>query len=290
MNVQYYCQRLLSPYRGMLHVVDVGHALAYTADGEQWRGRMRNREGRLWPVGTWIDANLAFNLEGSAVLMQGVNDRPPLPFPPADHIELWLLNKMTAKPLALLQARRSIPAPEVVGETVWRSFQIDETEFHAECLRARDAARPARAWPVPHRDVLERQVNEASRPYAMTQWFARQPDGAGRGLGGLRLPERFRGRILPRCAFPELLVDEDWTDDTQRALVREYHDWNAARLLTHLDLPGVTRGRLEAAACRRPDKLLEVIRLIPEFVDRARLEVTLVQARLMATVPAADSA
>ena len=33
---QYYSQRQLSPYRGMLHVVDVGYALAYTADGEQW--------------------------------------------------------------------------------------------------------------------------------------------------------------------------------------------------------------------------------------------------------------
>lgn len=287
MNPEYYSQRQLSPYRGMLHVVDVGHALAYTADGEEWRARLRNRDGRLWPVGSWIDANLLFNVEGSSALAEAVSKRPPLPFPPADVVELWLLNKMSGRPLALLQTRRSPAAADSVDDGVWRPFRLDDADFHAECLRAQDAARPAQAWPVPHRDVLARQVNEAARPYPMAQWFVRGPEGGSIGMGGLRVPGKFRERVLTQDAFPELLVDEDWPDATQRALVREYHDWNAAALLTHPGLTRATRRRLEAAAARRPEKLLEVIRLVPEFVDRARLEVTLVQARLMATAPSA---
>lgn len=281
MEACYYSQRQLSPYRGTLHVVDVGHALAYTVDGEQWRARLRNREGRLWPVGTWVDANLLFRIEGSAALLDAVNSRPPLPFPPADSVELWLLNKLTGRPLALLQSRRSVAGIDAPADITWRPFQMTETEFAAECLRGRDAARPERAWRVPHSEVLARQVNEAARPYPVAQWFVRRPDGGGAGLGGVRVPERFQRRALPRDAFPELLVDEDWADDTQRALVCAYHDWVAARLLTHFGLSAGTRARLERAACRRPEKLLEVSRLIPEFVDKPRVEIALVQARLM---------
>lgn len=289
MIVQYYSQRQLSPYRGMLHVVDVGHALAYTIDGEQWRARLRSREGQLWPVGSWVDTALMFSPADSAALMDAVNSRPPLPFRQVDRVELWLLNKTSGRPLALLQTRRSVSAAEPLTDAVWWPFLVGDTDFQAECLRARDRARPSGAWPVPHRDVLARQVNAAARPYPLAQWFVRTPDGGGKGFKGLRLPAAFRGRTLGKEAFPELLVDENWSGATESALVREYHDWHAAALLTHLDLTPATRRRLEAAACRRPEKLLEVFRLIPEFVDRARLEVALVQARLMLTRSAAGA-
>lgn len=286
MDAQYYSLRQLSPYRGMLHVVDVGHALAYTVDGERWGGRMRNRDGRLWPVGTWVDSNMVFDLENSAALLEAVHNRPDLPFAPADNIELWLLGKADGMPLALLQTRRAIAGIESVSECVWRPFLLEQADFQAECLRARDA-RASQARPVLHRDVLERQVNNAARPLPSAQWFMRQPDGSGRGLGGPRVTRSLEGRLLGRAEFPELLVDENWTEQIERELVREYHDWNAALLLTHLDLSRTTRRRLEIAACRRPEKLSEVFRLIPEFFDRPLLEIALVQARLMAATQAA---
>jgi hypothetical protein len=284
MIAKYYSQRQLSPYRGMLHVVDVGHALAYTVDGEHWRARLRSREGRLWPVGGWDETARTFSPADSAALMEAVNSRPPLPFPQIDHVELWLLNKVSGRPLALLQTGNSAPAAGPAVDGVWRPFLVGDTDFRAECLRGRDAA-----WPVPHRDVLARQVNEAAQPHALAQWFVRAPDGHGKGLKGSRLPADLRGRILSKEAFPELLVEESWSDPTASALVREYHDWNAAALLTQLDLTAETRRRLESAACRRPEKLLEVFRLIPEFVDRAKLDVALVQARLMLTHATADA-
>lgn len=290
MAAQYYSQRQFSPYRGMLHVVDVGHALAYTVDGEHWRVRLRSREGRLWPVGTWLDANMDFRLEGSAALLEAVENRPPLPFPQADRCELWLLRKATAKPLALLQARRSMAGSAPVTDCAWRPFLLEQADFRADCLRERDARRHGRAWPVPLRDVLEREVNNAARPLAAAQWFVRGQGGGGEGLDGMHIAANMRGRRLAKADFPELLIDENWTDEVACELAREYHDWNAALLLTHLDLADATRRRLETAACRRPEKLLEIFRLIPAFIDRAAIDVALVQARLMQAAPAAPGA
>lgn len=266
----------------MVHVVEVGHALAYTLDGERWRARLRSREGGLWPVGGWLDDGCRFSPSDSAALMDAVNVRPPLPFGQADRIELWLLHHATLQPLALLQSRTTTSAADTPSEAAWCPF-ADDAEFEAECLREASASRSHDAWPVSHRQLLSCLVNEAARPQPAAQWFARTPDGAGKGLHGLRLRGVLQGRALGKAEFPELLISEAWGDATAEALAREYHDWHAAALLTHLDLSGVTRRRLERAACRRPEKLLEVFRLIPEFIDREALEVALVQARLMET-------
>lgn len=280
MTPKYYSQRQLSPYRGMLHVVDVGHALAYTVDGENWRARLRSREGRLWPVGGWMDEAHRFSPTDSASLLDAVNGRPPLPFPQADRIELWLLDSEQDRPLALLQTR-IVPgaAKEMPTDPIWRPFVAGDTDFQADCLR--DPARSGAAWSESHREVLARYVNDAARPHPVARWFTRNPDGSGEELNDRRARSHRAGAPLPKGAFPEMLVSERWSDPTARALVMEYHDWHAAALLTHLDLPSGTRNRLEAAACRRPDKLLEVFRLIPQFIERTRLEVALVQARLM---------
>ncbi|MGQ0526144.1 MAG: hypothetical protein ACT4P8_21060 [Betaproteobacteria bacterium] len=286
---KYYSQRQLSPYRGMLHVVDVGHALAYTVDGEHWRARLRSREGRLWPVGGWMDDAHRFSPADSASLMEAVDRRPPLPFPQADRVELWLLDKRAGAPLALLQTRNTLSAAEAPADAAWCPFLAGDTDFQAECLRVPDAGQPGAAWPVPHRDVLASYVNDAAGPSPAAQWFLRDSKRRGAGLNGLRLEPAWQGRTLAREVFPEMLVSEQWSDATAAALASEFHDWNAAALLTHLDLTSETRRRLEAAACRRPDKLLEVFRLIPGFVDRARLEIALVQARLMQTRATAEA-
>lgn len=274
MTPKYYSQRQLSPCRGMLHVVDVGHALAYTVDGENWRARLRNREGRLWPVGGWMDEAHRFSPADSASLMEAVNGRPPLPFPQADRIELWLLDRKQGAPLALLQTR-IVPgaANETPTDPVWWPFVAGDTDFRADCLH------DATVSGASHRDVLARYINDAALPHPVARWFRRAANGSGDELTIQRA--RRAGTALAKEAFPEMLVSEHWSDPTARALVRAYHDWHAAALLTHLDLTPGTRRRLEAAACRRPDKLLEVFRLIPQFIDRASLEIALVQARLM---------
>ena len=279
MTPKYYSQRQLRPFRGMLHVVDVGHALAYTADGEHWRARLRSREGSVWPVGSWGDADRRFTPADSAALMDAVNKRPPLPFPQADWTELWLLDRADSQPLALLQTRIGTTVEEV-PHPLWRPFVAGDADFEAACLQRDRTSKDAGS--ISHRDVLARYVNQAAGPRPVAHWFLRRPDRSGFPLISRDEPDR-QPMILPARAFPEMLLSETWRDPEARALAREYHEWNAAALLTHLDLSVATRRRLEIAACRRPDKLLEIFRLIPEFIDRARLEIALVQARLMGT-------
>jgi hypothetical protein len=78
-----------------------------------------------------------------------------------------------------------------------------------------------------------------------------------------------------------LLVSEDWQDESDQALVSDYHDWQAAMLLGHQNISRFTRQRLEKAACRRPQALLAAYSLIPEVLDEDAMQVALVSARLI---------
>jgi hypothetical protein len=107
----------------------------------------------------------------------------------------------------------------------------------------------------------------------------------------LRLEEHAHGRRLARDWFPELLVREDWEDMTDRDLVFDFHDWQAARLLTHSDLAPATRDRLERAACRQAEQLYAVRALLPEVVNADLIKTALVEALIRrAARPAAMSA
>jgi hypothetical protein len=99
------------------------------------------------------------------------------------------------------------------------------------------------------------------------------------------LPDAWRGRNLPASAFPELLVRETgWAVETA-ALVRDYHDWIAPRLLILPQLSVATRQRLEAAASVRPEALEQTYRLLPRRLDAARLNTALVVWRLACALP-----
>jgi hypothetical protein len=280
MAMHCYSQRQLGPYRGVMHVLDTGDALAFTADGAQWRVRFRNGEGRLWPAGDWLDTSALDHSPQAQALLDALERRPALPFAPADRYELWLLAQETGLPLALLKTALALPADSGVPAVTWRGFLIDDNQFHAQCLECLDVARPIQAWPVSHRDVLERRVNSAAGPLSAAQWFERTDDGGGIGLHGHRIGFDMQDRCLGSEAFPELIVAEDWHDALDASLVREYHEWNAALLLTHAGLTRETRACLEHAALRRPEQLLGVHRLICEFVDRSVIEVALVAARI----------
>ena len=284
MDAEYYSIRQLNPYRGATQVVDMGDARAYSFDGERWQIRCRNQFGQHWTLGVWSngESHLAVDTDATRALIEALVERPELPFRCDDRLELWLLDKKEMRPLALLRSARDSEIPPAVADQEWRAFMLEDNRFTAPSLLESDAKRPAKAWPVRHRDVLERLVNNAARPLPAVQWFRRDNTGAGIGLSGGRMDAKLIGRVLPRGEFPELIVRERWSSDADRLLVQEYHDWNAALLLTHCVLHQRTRARLERIACTQPEKLLHVFRLIPEFIDRDAVDIALVQARLMA--------
>lgn len=257
---EYYSVRRLNPYMGVIQVIDVGFARAYSTDGEHWRIRSLSEEER---ERAGDDHLLTAPSEGSAELQQALRWRPPLPFPSGDRYELWLLHRDTGMPLALLRSERWLHNTRVECAPTWRP------------LFAADRGLSSGG------EDLERLIDFASRPKPAAQWFERQPEGERSGLGGLRVPENLLGRTLPAAAFPELLCEERWSEPGERAQVEAFHEWNAARLLAHQDLSATTRARLERAAFQRPETLLEHFRMFPQVLDHEAMQVALVAARLV---------
>ena len=126
----------------------------------------------------------------------------------------------------------------------------------------------------------ESLVQQAAGSMPRAQWFLRDAEGHGVGLGGLRVATPLRGRQLDTRDFPELLVREGWADETSRSLMREFHNWQAPWLLTLSGLGPSTRERLEAEARRRPLAVFQIRHLLPEVRDRERMRATLVEAML----------
>lgn len=279
----YYGVRRLGPYLGVIQVIDVGDACAYSTNGRTWRIRQQTASGRFrWGVTQVSDQGVSdVRLVGADNLVAALKQQPRVPFPIRDRFELWLLNSQTRRPLALLRTRYQAQDVEAVTDPHWRPFLMTDTAFVSPTLSAWEKANPRKGWPVPHRDQLESQVNVASRPMPAAQWFERRPDGSGVGRDGLRLNDGETGRTLPAEDFPELLISDRWDDPLQRGLVDDYHNWYAASLLAHQNLRAATRQRLEQAACRRPQTLLAAYPLIPEILDRDAIDVALVSARLM---------
>lgn len=274
MSVAYYALRRFCPYQGVIQVVDVGAARAYSTDGRHWTVRLQN------PADIRRTAEQDVTADD---LMQALNDRPPLPFPQQDRVELWLLDKRTRLPLALVKTRRSLTEIDEVKDPSWRPF-LTNSGFQCETLAtAAETRRPA--GPPPRaQDVLERQVNLAARPLPVLQWFERLADGSGIGHDGLRVDDTLRHRQLPREAFPELLVADRWEDATEQALVRDYHAWHAPLLLAHQNLSRPTRRWLEGAARRNPARLLDNYAMFPEVLDADAMQVALVSAKLIQAV------
>jgi hypothetical protein len=281
----YYGVRRLGPYLGVIQVIDVGDACAYSTNGHSWRIRQQTASGRFrWGVMQISEGGMDdIRIVNADNLVEALKNHPPIPFPIRDRYELWLLNNKTRKPLALLRTRYKAEDMEPVNDPHWRPFLMTDTEFVSPTLskKEKDNPLPARSWQTPHRDQLESQVNVASRPMPAAQWFKRQSDGSGSGGKGLRLKDEEIGRTLMAQDFPELLITEVWDNDIQRGLVADYHDWYAASLLAHQNLSRRTRERLEKAACKRPQALLANYPLIPEILDEESIEVALVSAKLM---------
>ncbi len=279
----YYGVRRLGPYLGVIQVIDVGDACAYSTNGQTWRVRQQTASGHFrWGVTQVSDENVdQVRIVNADNLVEALRKRPPVPFPIRDHYELWLLNKKTRKPLALLRTRYKAREMEAVSDPHWRPFLMTDTDFVSPTLQDKEQRRPRRGWPTPHRDQLERQVNVASRPLPAAQWFERSDDGSGVGRQGLRLEDDEVGRKLKQDEFPELLISAQWEEQVQRGLVEDYHNWYAASLLAHQNLSRATRERLEKAACKRPQFLLTSYPLIPEIIDEEAIEVALVSAKLM---------
>lgn len=204
-----------------------------------------------------------------------------LPFAPADNIELWLLDRDTCLPLALLASTRDTGNCERLSEASWRASLPSDLSFVSETLtRDEDFAKQLNRGSSYHRDAITAMVNGAAGKPPTAQWFERGNDGDGTGLAGIRLDASLVGRCLSREMFPELLLREHWPDPRIQSLVHDFHRWQAPLLLTLSRISRSTRAFWEPLASAQAEMVARLHRLYPAVVDQHLLEATLVEAAI----------
>jgi len=278
-HVRYYSMRRLSPYQGTVQVVEMPGFRAISTDGVTWRVQFLKQRSRFTSQAVWR-ADGSGNLietRHTAELIQAMRNHPSLPFPPADNMELWLLDARQQRPLAILASTLGRITPPRAVDTAWCAALAGDDGFMAPSLSTGGRG-VASTSHIPHHEILNRCVQKAAGPLDRAQWFRRESDGSGTGMHGNRLDAAQVGRKLQRDAFPELLLREEWEDEREKNLVHDYHDWQAPRLLTHRDLSHATRDRLEHAACRQAEKLYQLRHVLPEIINRDLLNVAFVEA------------
>jgi len=282
--IHYYSLRSLSPYQGTVQVVETDGFRALSQEGETWRVRLRASSGRRAVHGTWREQdNELAELEQTQPGFELLRNRPKTPFPRHDTVELWLLDADDELPLALLRSIVPEQEPTRVTEAEWLSGFRDDESFYAPSLTAAGLVSLGNKTPIAHAEVLSRCIRAAAGSMPQAQWFRREQDGSGSGLDGLNLTTGLKGRSLDASQFPELLIREAWPIESHEQLVRDYHYWQAPYLLTHSDLATETRRRLELVACQQAERLYSVRKLLPEVLNKERVDAALVEAVIRRT-------
>ncbi len=303
-DFQHFSIRRLSPFRGTLHILESANAQAYTEDGQLWRIQIRvvlPRQSwgsldralatRVVVVGEWTSKSGLVRLPQNPLLDNKEVDKAvihilaglekyheQLPFPATDNFEFWLLDAKHFMPLALLASSRDEEHLTSPSSLRWKAAEISDHSFRSRALL--ESNRPEQEKLQYHSEVINSQVRKLAGSTACGQWFRRSQDGGGVGLFGEHLQHNLPGRNLPADAFPELLIRELGGDQLGTAMVMEYIEWQAPRLLTLLGLQVATRKYLEDLAFRQALEVSKFFRLYPEVFDEAGLNSALVEAQL----------
>lgn len=299
-----FCARRANPFLGIVAVVKTSGGRALSFDGRSWqlqvlahppRGlwsaqghqdRLQYFRFGLWseragvkrvPLNPILDAGrMLAESEALIALIRGNLQR--LPFPLAEELELWLLDRGQA-PLALLAAALVGTDLDELGTPAWSAGATRDRPFISATLQRRDSAAPD-GVPLQHATVLERLVKSTAGRHLNRQWFRRGADGTGLGLEH-RAPDGLVGRRLSVESFPELPLRTHWLEDGDCGLAADWVDWIAPYLLT---LPGIDDGlrrRLEREAVREPLLVDALSPLYPRVLDRDLLSQARVEARLL---------
>lgn len=297
-----YAQRRLSPFQGTVQVLEVDDGRALSYDGWSWHIQLRAQQavtqmawGNIGPGQTtrpffhyasWSSDGALRRLPINPMLgdvsaypalqalLQLLPTAPAPPFALADRYECWLVDADDA-PLALFASACDDAARSLPQHPRWQTVGSDDAGFHSQAL-----AESAAALRGPHAAWLVDAVVRCTGMPLRLHWFRREADGGGVGIDGRHIPSGCAQRTAPAGGFPPLLLREDWPDPLAAAVVRDYLAWLAPYLLTLPDLPEARRAALEVEACRHPQRLARVWRLLPRVLDRERVEAALVRARL----------
>ncbi len=299
MQIECYAQRLLNPFRGVVHTIRFQSAEAVTTDGVEWDIYVANdalldglgRAGKRaqisdiryghWSAEKGLKRGPLFpsddfrRLEdmGAVVYEHLLRVHREVPFRFRDLFELWLLDKR-GQPLALLHSVCADSETDTRPPLDWRAGMAAQERFRSAAVA--DPNEPAAA-------CLTGYVNSLASGVA--QWFRRADDGAGLGLHTLKGGDALRGRLLETDAFPPLFIATAGMDAAHTRLVNDYHAWQAPWMLLLPQLDLATRTALEACACRQAELIERYYRLYPEVIDRTALQAARVEAALVRSQP-----
>jgi hypothetical protein len=299
MQIECYAQRLLNPFRGVVHTIRYQSAEAVTTDGVEWDIYVANdalldglgRAGRRaqisdiryghWSAERGLKRGPLFpsddfkRLEdmGAVVYEHLLKAHREVPFTFRDQFELWLLDRHD-QPLALLHSVRTDSETDTRPPLDWRAGMAAQEKFQSAAIASLDE--PAGTY-------LTRHVNQLAS--GGVQWFRRSDDGAGLGLHTLKGNAHLQGRVLEADAFPPLFIATAGMDAAHTRLVHDYHAWQAPWMLLLPHLDAATRSALEVCARQQAEMIEKLCRLYPVVIDRAALQAARVEAALMQSQP-----
>jgi hypothetical protein len=298
MSVECFAQRLLNPYRGVMHTIRYASAEAVTLDGAHWdiyvsndallEGLDVNRWTQITDIryGSWSQAQglkrgplypsddfKRLEEMGAMVYEHLTRVHRQVPFKLQDQFELWLLDS-ARRPLALFSSVLTESAIALDEAIIWRAgYAAAEQFFSPAWQRAGGSAEPAA-------DYLTRYINRCAGPAPVAQWFRRQADGSGAGLGIIGADQALAGRNLPAQDFPQLLLAATGYDTAHAALIADFLAWQAPWLLSLSRLENATRQQLEQQARQQALAVEKHYRLYPEILDHQGIKAALVEALL----------
>lgn len=283
-EIHCYAVRRLNPFLGVVQIVETPVGRASTANGLVWHIELPAERTAGWGslfadkvekgwylCGLWseaeglIDSPLAgqgMNQEASENSRQIIDalrtNQDRLPFELVDRRELWLLDSIEKKPLALLFAMRPGAPPPSPEPRFWRG------SLGSEGLRGQRR--------FPGIDQLEAAVRKRAGSNPNRLWVTWNPDRTKVELPG--------GGELSGNQFPIYGIREDWPEKDAETLLRGYIDWAAPSLLTIPYLNNPSRARLESGLEGQACSIEYHWRLYPEILDEKKVKTARVQARL----------
>jgi len=306
MDIEFYAQRLLNPFRGITNTVKYHSAEAVSTDGINWdiyvsndllledldtTKRIQTSDIRY---GKWSHANglkrgpiypsddfKYLEHQGAIVLDYIQNHHTEVPFPLADNFELWLLDR-NQMPLALLDSAITRQELDAERDLIWRAGNLCRKTFQASNLPQLLSQTTSA---VNSADYLTQYINSQTGDPPAAQWFERDPAGHAQGLFGINLDAELRNRQLPAKNFPLSLMARPGTDALHQQLIDEFLDWQAPWLLLLPTLDMQTRSGYELAARKQALVVEQQYRLYPEIVDVAAINTARVEARFRNSQP-----
>ena len=280
MSTCFYSQRLIGPFNGVMQVISIEHGDAESSDGVNWILYVKHDDIVSHPgmsevrYGSWslydglklsmvrgTETNNIIDRVGEALVKAVENNAATATFPLNDNFECWLLTE-DKKPLVLIDSVSCEDDKQAISSISWHPGVSAYKEFHSEYGDA---------------EKLRTLINARAGSRTQTVWVQRAQSDNGCSGDGITAD----GNVISAEVFPKRLLLEVWEDDSDKALVKDYLEWQAPWLLQLDHYNDDVRHTIELQAWLRPVLCAQQFRLFPKVLDEKQLKVTRVQARLM---------